>query len=132
MLLAALVCQPALGTEPGTVASSPGGTNSRSVSGEPLVAHLTEGIRYYEVVIAPGLEAVWEADRVPYFLRLAEGTLEITFADGSKKRFQAADRLPPHTHWRRGRNVGNTPVRLVALLELPANPPEWLKPPGSP
>lgn len=68
------------------------------------------------VEFAPGAETGWHLHPVPSFGMVLEGTLEVTLEDGRVRRLQAGDALAEvvnTTH--NGRNVGDTPVKLVVF-----------------
>jgi quercetin dioxygenase-like cupin family protein len=68
------------------------------------------------IEIAPGGETGWHQHPVPSFGMLLEGTLEVTLADGKKKRIEAGEALAEvidTSH--NGRNVGKGPVKLVVF-----------------
>jgi quercetin dioxygenase-like cupin family protein len=68
------------------------------------------------IEIAPGGETGWHQHPVPSFGMLLEGSLEVTLADGKKKRIEAGEALAEvidTSH--NGRNVGNGPAKLVVF-----------------
>ncbi len=68
------------------------------------------------VEIAPGGETGWHRHAVPSFAMLLEGTLEITTREGQIKHLQAGAALAEVVATaHNGRNVGNTPVKLVVF-----------------
>jgi quercetin dioxygenase-like cupin family protein len=68
------------------------------------------------VEIAPGGETGWHRHAVPSFAMLLEGTLEVTLTEGKVKRLQAGEALAEVINTaHNGRNVGNTPVKLVVF-----------------
>ncbi len=90
---------------------------SDSWNGAPIV--YPEGkaeITALWVEIAPGGETGWHRHAVPSFALLVEGTLEVTLKDGRCKRLQAGEALAEVIDTvHNGRNVGNTPVKLVVF-----------------
>ena len=68
------------------------------------------------VEIAPGGETGWHEHPVPNFGLMLAGELEVTLADGRKKRLKAGDALSEVVNTRHnGRNVGTVPVRIVVF-----------------
>lgn len=68
------------------------------------------------VEVAPGRETGWHSHTVPSFAYMLEGTLEVSLKDGRTKRLQAGEGLAEVVNkWHNGRNVGNTPVRIVVF-----------------
>lgn len=68
------------------------------------------------VEIAPGGETGWHRHAVPSFAMLLEGTLEVTLKDGRVKCLQAGEALAEVINTaHNGRNVGDTPVKLVVF-----------------
>jgi len=68
------------------------------------------------IEIAPGAETGWHRHSVPSFAMLLEGTLELTLKDGRTKRLQAGEALAEVVDTaHNGRNVGDTPARLVVF-----------------
>jgi quercetin dioxygenase-like cupin family protein len=68
------------------------------------------------IEIAPGGETGWHRHPVPSFGMLLEGSLEVTLADGRKKRIEAGEALAEvidTSH--NGRNVGKGPAKLVVF-----------------
>jgi quercetin dioxygenase-like cupin family protein len=68
------------------------------------------------IEIAPGGETNWHEHPVPSFGVLLEGTLEVSLTDGRKKLIKPGEALAEviaTAH--NGRNVGNTPVKLVVF-----------------
>lgn len=68
------------------------------------------------IEIAPGAETGWHQHPVPSFAMILQGTLEIKLRDGQVKRLQtgeAAIEVVDTDHV--GRNIGNTPVKLVVF-----------------
>jgi len=68
------------------------------------------------IEIAPGAETGWHQHPIPSFEVLLEGTLEVTLANGKTKRITAGEAVlevvnTPHN----GRNVGNTPAKIIAF-----------------
>jgi len=90
---------------------------SDSWNGAPIV--YPEGkaeITALWVEIAPGGETGWHRHAVPSFALLVEGTLEVTLKDGRCKRLQAGEALAEVIDTvHNGRNVGDTPVKLVVF-----------------
>lgn len=90
---------------------------SESWNGVPIV--YPEGkaeITALWVEIAPGGETGWHRHAVPSFAMLLEGTLEVTLKDGRIKRLQAGEALAEVINIaHNGRNVGDTPVKLVVF-----------------
>lgn len=90
---------------------------SASWNGAPIV--YPEGkaeITALWVEIAPGGETGWHRHAVPSFAMLLEGTLEVTLKDGRVKRLQAGEALAEVINTaHNGRNVGDTPVKLVVF-----------------
>jgi quercetin dioxygenase-like cupin family protein len=90
---------------------------STSWDGQPIVYPKGKAeITAMRVEIAPGAETGWHKHKVPSFAVMLEGSLEVSLKDGRVKRLEAGDVLTEvvntlHT----GRNVGNTPVRLVVF-----------------
>lgn len=68
------------------------------------------------VEIAPGGETGWHRHAVPSFAVLMEGTLEVSLKDGRVKRLQAGEALAEVINTaHNGRNIGDTPVKLVVF-----------------
>lgn len=90
---------------------------SESWNGAPIV--YPEGkaeITALWVEIAPGGETGWHRHAVPSFAMLLEGTLEVALKDGRAKRLQAGEALAEVINTaHNGRNVGDTPVKLVVF-----------------
>jgi quercetin dioxygenase-like cupin family protein len=68
------------------------------------------------VEIAPGGETGWHRHAVPSFAMLLEGTLEVTTKEGKVKQLHAGEALAEVINTaHNGRNIGDTPVRLVVF-----------------
>lgn len=68
------------------------------------------------VEFAPGAETGWHLHPVPSFGMILEGTLEVTLEDGRVRRLQPGDALAEVVNTiHSGRNVGDTPVKLVVF-----------------
>lgn len=68
------------------------------------------------IELAVGGETGWHDHPVPSFALMLEGTLEVTLRDGRSKRFgpgEAIVEVVDTAH--NGRNVGDTPVKLVVF-----------------
>lgn len=68
------------------------------------------------IEVAPGGETSWHEHPVPSFGAVLEGTLEVTLTDGRKKLIKSGEALAEviaTAH--NGRNVGNTPVKLLVF-----------------
>ena len=68
------------------------------------------------IEIAPGGATNWHEHPVPSFGVVLEGTLEVSLTDGSKKLIKAGEALAEVVATaHNGRNVGTTPVKLIAF-----------------
>ena len=68
------------------------------------------------VEIAVGAETGWHLHAVPSFGMILEGSLEVLLKDGSNKLLQPGDALAEVVNtWHNGRNIGDTPVKIVVF-----------------
>ncbi len=68
------------------------------------------------VEIAAGAETGWHLHAVPSFGMILEGRLEVSLKDGSTKILQAGEALAEVVNTlHNGRNIGNTPVKIVVF-----------------
>lgn len=68
------------------------------------------------VEIAVGAETGWHLHAVPSFGMILEGRLEVSLKDGSTKILQAGEALAEVVNTlHNGRNIGNTPVKIVVF-----------------
>ena len=73
---------------------------------------------------APAGETGWHVHPVPSFAYVLDGTLEVTLKDGRVKRLQAGEALAEVVDTsHNGRNVGDTPVKLVVFYAGAAGQP---------
>jgi len=84
------------------------------------------------VTIAPGTVTEWMIHPVQPYLYVLEGTLIVEFAaDGSRQNFKAGQAfLQTRSHWHRGRNDGETPVRFLSVFIGARDVPTILHPPA--
>lgn len=68
------------------------------------------------VEIAVGAETGWHLHAVPSFGMILEGRLEVSLKDGSTKILEAGEALAEVVNTlHNGRNIGNTPVKIVVF-----------------
>lgn len=68
------------------------------------------------VEVAPGKETGWHSHPVPSFAYMLEGVLEVRLQDGRTKRIKAGEALAEVINtWHNGRNIGNSPVKIVVF-----------------
>jgi quercetin dioxygenase-like cupin family protein len=79
--------------------------------------------------IAPGGETGWHKHPVPSFGMVLEGTLEVTLKDGKTRRVNAGEAIAEVVDtWHNGRNVGDTPLKLVVFYAGAADTPLTVRP----
>lgn len=82
------------------------------------------------VEIAPGAATGWHAHAVPSFAVILEGELEVFLRNGQSRRLKAGDVLAEVVDtFHNGRNVGNTPVKLVVFYAGAEGLPNTIKQP---
>jgi quercetin dioxygenase-like cupin family protein len=86
------------------------------------------------LTIQPGVVTDWMVHPVQPFLYVLEGTLTVEFAaDGSRHTFNAGQGfLQTRCHWHRGRNDGETAVRLLGIFIGAEDVPVMLHAPAGP
>lgn len=69
-----------------------------------------------EITIAPGGDTGWHTHPMPNIGVLLEGTLQVRLPDGRERVVRAGESMAEVVNTvHRGRNVGNTPVRLIVV-----------------
>ncbi|WP_257388761.1 cupin domain-containing protein [Tahibacter caeni] len=117
-VLLAAVALPVFALEPNAqLKSTPLLKTTTSWDGKPLAwpagrAEVTALL----VEIAPGGETGWHRHPVPSFGYVLEGTLEVSLADGRRKRLNAGEALAEVVDTAHdGRNVGTQPLKLLVF-----------------
>jgi quercetin dioxygenase-like cupin family protein len=117
-LLAVLLCSPALALDnSAAVKATPLAKATASWDGAPLAypAGAAE-VSTLLIELAPGGETGWHKHPVPSFAYVLQGTLEVRLKDGRTQRVEAGQALAEVVDtWHNGRNVGDTPVKLLVL-----------------
>src|SRR3954451_2405732 len=68
------------------------------------------------VEFAPGAKGDWHYHPVPEYVYVLEGTITIEDENGQKKDFHAGEAFIEVTNNHYGRNDGNTPAKILAVL----------------
>jgi quercetin dioxygenase-like cupin family protein len=84
------------------------------------------------LTIPPGTVTQWMVHPVQVFIYVLEGALTVEFAsDGSHHKCDAGHAfLQTRYHWHRGRNDGDTPVRLLGVFVGAEDVPCMVHPPS--
>jgi quercetin dioxygenase-like cupin family protein len=82
------------------------------------------------LTIPPRTTTKWMTHPVPAYLYVLQGTLTVEFQDGQRQQFSAGQAfLQSRTHWHRGRNDTNEPVKFLAVFMGSKGVPVILHPP---
>ncbi len=90
---------------------------STDILGAPLAypegeAKVTSAI----VTLPPGGETGWHSHDVPLFAYILEGALTVDYGDKGTRTYSAGDSVLEAMDWpHNGRNLGDVPVRLIAV-----------------
>jgi quercetin dioxygenase-like cupin family protein len=108
-------------------------TDTTSIAGEPLAYPNTPDpiISSYIIPIEPGAVTEWMIHPVPPYIFVLEGTLSVEFAaDGRVSRFEQGEAfLQTRSHWHRGRNDTDRPMRFLSVFVGAKGVPTILHPP---
>ena len=93
-------------------------TTSQTVLNEPLL--LPDGspmqITSTIVTIDPGEETAWHKHGVPLYAFILSGEVTIDYGNQGKRTFPAGSAfMEAMGHWHRGTNIGQEPVRILAI-----------------
>ena len=117
-------------TSSGFVAVS---SDAASIAGESLAYPETPNptISSYILPIAPGAVTEWMVHPVPPYIYVLEGTLSVEFAaDGHVRQFKQGEAfLQARSHWHRGRNDTDKPMRFLVVYVGAKDVPTILHPP---
>jgi|ERR1700677_4667398 quercetin dioxygenase-like cupin family protein len=115
---------------PGFIAVS---SDAASIAGEPLAYPNTPAavISSYILSSEPGSVTEWMIHPVPPYIYVLEGTLSVEFAaDGQVKKFKQGEAfLQTRSHWHRGRNDTEKPMRFLVVYVGAKDIPTILHPP---
>jgi quercetin dioxygenase-like cupin family protein len=115
---------------PGFIAVS---SDAASIAGEPLAYPNTPSpvISSFILSSEPGTVTEWMIHPVPPFIYVLEGTLSVEFAeDGHVKKFKQGEAfLQTRSHWHRGRNDTDQPMRFLVVYVGAKDVPTILHPP---
>ena len=85
------------------------------------------------LTIPGGGKSNWMIHPVPAYLYVLEGGLTVEFIDGTRQRYRLGQAfLQSQTHWHRGVNEGEVPVRFLAVFLGGQGVPVILHPPANP
>jgi quercetin dioxygenase-like cupin family protein len=104
-------------------------------AGEPLLYPTTPApvIASKILTIPAGGKTNWMIHPVPAYLYVLEGGLTVEFIDGKRQRYHVGQAfLQSQTHWHRGVNEGEVPVRFLAAFLGGQGIPVILHPPAKP
>jgi quercetin dioxygenase-like cupin family protein len=108
-------------------------SDAASIAGEPLAYPNTPVpvISSYILPIAAGAVTEWMIHPVPPYIFVLEGTLSVEFAaDAHVKTFKQGEAfLQTRSHWHRGRNDTDKPVRFLVVYIGAKDVPTILHPP---
>ncbi len=68
------------------------------------------------VTILPGEETAWHKHGAPLYAYILSGEVTVDYGDKGTKRFSAGSAfMEAMDHWHRGMNLGDEPVRILAV-----------------
>lgn len=112
---AAMAADPAPSPAPGPIAKTLLESTTTG-DGQPLVYPPGKPLITARLVeLPPGGEIVRHRHPMPLFVYIVEGELTIYGDDLPVRRFKAGDTFMELSVWHRGRNEGNTPMRLLSV-----------------
>lgn len=108
-------------------------SDARTIAGEPLAYPNSPDpvISSFILPIAPRAVTEWMIHPVPPYIFVLEGTLSVEFAaDGEVKKFKQGEAfLQTRSHWHRGRNDTDQPMRFLVVYVGAKDVPTILHPP---
>lgn len=104
-------------------------------AGEPIEYLSTPNAEVTSMILTlpPGGKTDWMTHPVPGYIYVLQGELTVEFEDGHHLTFKAGQAfLQARTRWHRGVNLGDRPMRFLAVFFGEKGTPVLLNPPHGP